>query len=44
MYGPDEDDRQLAELTERQQWDQWLSTDKAYLEWLEKIHEGETDE
>lgn len=44
MYGPDEDDRQLQELTERQQWDQWLAHDKDYLAWLDKIHEGETDE
>ena len=37
MYGPDEDDRQLQELTERRQWDEWLSEDKEYLAWLQNF-------
>ena len=43
--GPEEsDDRQLQELTERQQWDQWLSEDKDYLLWLQGFETEEQDE
>lgn len=48
MVGPeisileDDDFRQQWEQSERQQ--QWLSSDPAYLEWLESMDEGERDE
>ena len=43
--GPEEsDDRQLQELTEREQWDEWLAEDKQYLEWLETFQTGDQDE
>jgi hypothetical protein len=44
MNGPEDDDNQLLnDVTEREQWDQWLAEDKEYLTWLDQFDAEERE-